>query len=486
MNPIPLAVLTPIAFAFTLPLIGKLSKSVAKAYAVLGTFLTMLFTFEVFKSSGSGPLTYTFGGWRAPIGIVYEVDTMSAFLGLVTSTLLFLIAIYSLEYIKSGEVWYFTLYLGLEAGLIGVLYTGDLFNLFVMLEVTSVAAYALVMFNRDLQSLRAGLKYAFIGAIGTTLYFIAMGLLYRTYGTLNMAQLAEIVHSSDVVNASLAILLLATWAFLIKAAIFPNHFWLPDAHPAAPSPISAVLSGLVVNVGIYSIARLYFTLYSGLPEVKSLGTLLIILGAISAFLGAIMMNVHSDIKRIIAYSTIMHMGYLSMALGIGSSLALASAVFHTFNHAVAKSLLFLSAGIMIQIGGSRDLRDLAGIGRTNPLAMFSFAVAALSLAGIPPLNVFSSKVMLFTAFLDWNPALAGVLIVTSIMSLVAYVKMMRVLWLGCGKKESVGMPVMTGVVVAISIAVIVLGLVGPWIFKGIALPAVAQGWESYVAGGLGG
>ncbi|AEH24801.1 proton-conducting transporter transmembrane domain-containing protein [Pyrococcus yayanosii] len=512
MNVVGLTPIIPIVFAFALPLtsiIVKGNKKIIQMYALLGTGLTLLATCKLFKITYAAekPLIYTFGGWNAPVGIIYEVDKMSALLALVTAVLMFLIAIYSYRYLEreGGLEWYYTLYLGLEAGLLGVLLTGDAFNLFVMIEVTSIAAYALVMYyNARGDSIYAGLKYAFIGAIGTTMYFLALGVIYYAFGTLNMANLSAIIHGINfpianetyynIAVASGIVLALASWAFLIKAAIVPNHFWLPEAHPAAPSPVSAILSGLVVNVGIYSLARFLYTIYGGQLSgqlgqmVHIISTIIITLGAVSALFGALMMNVQRDIKRLIAYSTIMHMGYLAMAVGAGTQLALQAAVFHMVNHAVAKALLFLAAGVFVHAAGSRNINDLAGLGRKMPLATFSLAIASLSLVGIPPLNVFFSKLLLFNAFMEKSFVLALILVLSSIIALVAYIRVLYEIWLGkrtgvVNVKEPISM---STVCLLLAIASIALGLLAPYIIEHYINPAVNQtvDYELYIRAAL--
>ena len=500
MNVLGLTPIIPILFAFALPLTSILIKGnrkIVQAYALIGTGLTLLSAFKLFQLAYSSkePLIYTFGGWTAPVGIIYEVDRMSALITFVTAALMFLIAIYSYRYLEgeSGLEWYFTLYLGLEAGLLGVLLTGDAFNLFVMIEVTSIAAYALVMFYRDRgDSVIAGLKYALIGAVGTTMYFLALGVLYYGFGTLNFANLSALIHGigfpvvgkpwGDVVIASGIALALATWAFLIKAAVFPNHFWLPEAHPAAPSPISAVLSGLVVNVGVYALVRFLYTVYGGSLDaslgsiVHALSAILMFFGAVSALFGALMMLVQRDVKRLIAYSTIMHMGYLVMAVGVGTQLALSAALFHMVNHAIAKALLFLAAGVFIHAAGSRNIEDLAGLGRKMPVATFSLAVASLSLVGVPPFNVFFSKLLLFNAFLDENPVLALVLVVSSVAALVAYIRVFYEIWLGEPKEnvEARESWSMSGVCLVLALACIAIGLVTPYVVSHYINPATTQ------------
>ncbi|NJE07106.1 cation:proton antiporter [Thermococcus sp. M39] len=500
MDVVGLTPVIPVIFAFALPLtsiIVKGNRKIIQAYALLGTGLTLISALKLFELvySSEKPLIYTFGGWTAPIGIIYEVDRTGALITLLTAALMFLIAIYSYRYLEheEGLEWYYTLYLGLEAGLLGVLLTGDAFNLFVMIEVTSIAAYALVAFYRGRKdAVHAALKYAFIGAIGTTMYFLALGILYGAFGTVNLADLSAKVHGlsfpvtgspvGNIVIASGVALALATWAFLIKAAIVPNHFWLPEAHPAAPSPISAVLSGLVVNVGVYALIRFLYTVYGGeltpglAKIVGTLGTVVITLGAVSALFGALMMNAQRDVKKLIAYSTIMHMGYLFMAVGLGTQLGLQAALFHIVNHAIAKALLFLAAGMFIHAVGSRDINDMAGLGRQMPMATLGLAIATLSLVGIPPFNVFFSKLLLFDALMERSFALAMVIVVSSVTALVAYMRVFYKVWLGKPTKDvTVKEPVsMSLVVLLLAATVIVIGLVAPIVLQNYIEPAVAQ------------
>ncbi|MCD6140091.1 MAG: cation:proton antiporter [Thermococcus sp.] len=508
MNIVGLTPIIPIVFAFALPLFSILIKGnrkIIQLYALIGTGLTLISSYRLFQLAYSSniPLVYTFGKWIAPIGIVYEVDKLNALIALLTAGLMFLIAIYSYRYLEHDEglEWYYTLYLGLEAGLLGVLLTGDAFNLFVMIEVTSIAAYALVMFYRDRgDSVFSGLKYALIGATGTTMYFLALGMFYGTFGTVNFADLSAKVHglsfpvsgmpAGNIVITSGIALALATWAFLIKAAIVPNHFWLPEAHPAAPSPISAILSGLVVNVGVYALIRFLYTVYGGslAPElahvVSLLSVIAIALGAVSALFSALMMNVQKDVKRLIAYSTIMHMGYLFMAVGLGTELGLQAALFHLVNHSIAKALLFLAAGIFIHAIGSRNIEDLSGVGRRMPIATFSLAIATLSLVGIPPLNVFFSKLLLFNAFIDKNLILAWILVISSVIALIAYMRIFYVIWFGKPKediktKEPLSMSLTC---LLLALTCLAIGLMAPTIVDNFIAPAAAQtlDYNSYI------
>ncbi|MCD6503320.1 MAG: cation:proton antiporter [Euryarchaeota archaeon] len=503
-----LTVVIPIAFAFGLPLYSKIVKgnrAAISSYAILGSLITLILSALVARGAyiSSKPLVYVFGKWVAPVGIVYEVDLLSAVIALVSAFLMFMIAIYSHQYLKheSGIEWYYTLYLGLEAGLMGVFYTGDAFNLFVMIEVTSIAAYGLVMFYRSRgDSVVAGLKYAIIGSTATTVYFLAVIFIYATIGTLNMADIAAKVHGipfavSEIYYKDLAMttgigLTLATWAFLVKAAVFPNHFWLPEAHPAAPTPISAVLSGLVVNVGVYSLLRFYTTLFRGTLDTGAekvlgvLSTLLILLGAFSAIFAAVMMNIQKDIKRLIAYSTIVHMGYITAAIGVGTALSVEASLYHIINHAISKALMFLAAGVFIQMLGSRKIDDLAGIAKKAPVTAFAFAVSTFSLVGVPPMNVFYSKLLLYGAYVEYSVLLALVLVISSIIALIAYIRVLYKMLFERPTKEIKEREdtVMSLVCLVLAIVVIVTGILAPLLYQNVIKIAASQAldYTSYV------
>ncbi|HIP57465.1 MAG TPA: cation:proton antiporter [Ignisphaera aggregans] len=454
--------------AFALPMIRLAirSKEFFDLYAVFWTGIAAIVTsYTVIKVWNIGkPLLYTLGGWPPPLGIVYEIDLVGAVLAALTAIVIFLATVYSAWFAYRFEkrvAWYYTLILLLEAGLLGCMYTGDIFNLFVMIEVTALASYALVAFYRDrLIALEASIKYGIIGAAATSVYFLAVVILYLSYGTLNMADLTLRAHElttllgtklgTEVYTLALSstiALALSLWTFMYLAAIFPNHFWLPDAHPEAPTPISAILSGVVVNVGIYATLRFFYTIFSpgSVLSTVTIGSLALslrdfilyvamILGAITCILGALLMVVQRDVKRLLAYSTISHMGLIFMGLAICLDtvaepirvLALAAVVFHTINHAFGKSLLFLSAGVFIDITGTRDMerwREMKGVGGDR-IAFSGMVTGSLHLLGVPPLGGFFSKLMLMQAFIaSGKPWLALVLVAASAIALIAYIKL---------------------------------------------------------------
>lgn len=432
--------------AFALPLISLLAKKrqVWEYFALVIfsiNFVLSLTVFYYMYATSSKPLLYAFGSWPPPIGIVYTVDRSASLIGLLINGLVLAAMIFSMRYMEheSGTQWYYTLMLGFEAGMLGCVYTGDIFNLFVMLEVMSVSAYGLVAFRRDThEAVEAAIKYAIVGSVATTVYFIAIIFIYGAFGTLNMADLAlKLIGSTlpitgppigDIFIGSALFLALTFWAFSLKAALAPNHFWLPDAHPAAPSPISALLSGIMVKVAIFALMRYTFTIFGKaqptLSILQFLSYTLIIVGALSTIIGSTLMLVQRDIKRLIAYGTILNLGYIAMGMGLANLSGLTASIFHLVNHAVGKALLFMAAGAYIHIAGTRDLDELAGVGRRMPLTSAAYLIGALALAGAPPLSCFMSKLLLFKAYLEsgWLAPLVVVIVLTSVFALMGYMK----------------------------------------------------------------
>jgi len=263
----------------------------------------------------------------------------------------------------------------------------------------------------------------------------------------------------------------------VKSAIYPLHSWLPDAHAAAPSSVSAILSGLVVKVGIYAIARFVYTIFYGSGALGNfmdvILAFLLIAGIISAFLESILMLVQKDIKRLIAYSTILNIGYI--ATGLGNLLGIAAAIYHIVNHAIAKSVLFLSAGIYIHAFKTREIDKLASVGRLLPVTTFSFAIAAFSLAGVSPLNAFMSKFLLYGAAVGKHPILAVLIIIPSILAFLAYLKIVYVLYLKPLPREESKYNVKEEILMAtplfiLAIACIVIGILTPIIIDHFIMP----------------
>ncbi len=502
----------PLGFAFFLPFTAiatRKNRKVIVGYALVAlttAFLASLWLFGKAYSSNE-PLVYAFGNWIAPIGIVFEVDRFSATLVLTASFGFLLAGIYSAKYLSewNGLEFFYTFLLGLEAGNLGAFMTGDAFNLFVMFEVMGASAYAIVGFYRTRsEAIEGAFKYGISGAVATSLYFLALGFVYASLGTLNMADLSAEFHGisfpvttrlfGDPTLALALFFALTISMVIVKSAIFPGHYWLPSAYSGAPIPVGAVLSGFIEAAGIYVLARYLYTLFHGLPFDGTLSLVFFALGAATAFLGSLMMLVQKDVKRLIAYSTILHMGYLFMTLGVGTQLALIAIDFHLVNHAIAKMLLFFTVGAFIYRAGTSRIEELAGIGRAMPVNAFLFGIATLSLVGIPPLNVFFGKMLIFDALMQVSPWLASVVVITSAIAAWAYFKAFIYLWRG---KPSEGhghggeekakwntgeVWTFNAVEVVLAILVIALGIFAPVLIDKIFHPATAQAmdWQGYI------
>jgi multicomponent Na+:H+ antiporter subunit D len=444
----PLIGITPlflIAMAFLITALGIVIKSSKffKALAFIVTAIVFAITIYIMHKviSLKEPQLYFFGGYPPPLGIAYEVDVLNAILGLLASTIMLLSIIYSAWYMKFPRIYlYYTLCLTLLGGSLGCLYTGDYFNFFVMLEVLSLSAYALVAYFRDSpKSIEAAIRFAFIGIISSGFYLLSAFIAYASIGTLNMADIALKARNptaitpfsatifGNIVMASTMIVALTMWTWTFKAAVFPNHFWLPDAVPEAPTPISAVFVGVVDLIGIYGAIRMFYTFFGSdsavLPSQFRAHALLIlqVLAIISVFIGAFLLIIQEDVKRFVAYSTISHLGLIFMALTLSTREGISAATLHTVSNSFAEALLFYSTGIAIVAMG-RSIETLGTLRRYR-VALAGLVIALLNLLGVPPLLGFWSKYLLFKAFLDAG-SLHGVvvLVLATGISAIGYFK----------------------------------------------------------------
>ncbi|MEZ0394767.1 MAG: proton-conducting transporter membrane subunit [Desulfurococcaceae archaeon] len=445
-----LLVFVPVLGAFLAPLVGAASRNrkiLAAYHFFIHAIVLALSAYVVICSfSSDEPLVLGLGGWPPPIGVTYVVDRVGSVLCATTALVFTAIAAYSYDYLgDDGYTWYVALVLGCESGLLGVILTGDIFNLFVMIEVVAVSSYGLVMYYRDrAYAIVSGLKYAFMGAMGTTLFFLATAVIYNVFGTLNLADLAlklrgrggSSITGPPPVNPALQLgvaLALALWAFSIKSGVFPNHFWLPDAHPAAPSPVSAMLSGLVVNAGVVALYKVFYLTVGGstIPSVvglrQALASVIMVMGGASAILGSLLMNFQDDVKRLVAYSTIMNMGIMFMVAGVPGPLGPEALLYYVVAHSLAKSTLFMAVGLSIRAGGTRRLAELAGAGKAHPTLSLSLALSTLSLAGVPPLPGFLGKLLAYEALFEQSPAAALTMVLASAIGFVAYAKLFYIL-----------------------------------------------------------
>lgn len=414
-----------------------------------------------------------------PTGSVFAVDFLSIVMAATFTGLGLLVCVYSISYMEhdTGKTKFFALLLILVAALNGIVFSGDLFTLFVFFEIMSISAYSLVGFRKEKwEPVEAGFKYLIMVAVGSSLVLYAMSFIYGYTGTLNFAYAGSVINtllSLDPLQLStLRPLFYLVIAFLlagfgVEAAIVPLHWWLPDAHPAAPSGMSAMLSGVVIASGVYSIIRtltvlfpvqstpfpyLWYTFtttaysypygFPATPYPFDWSYALVVLAIITMVVANIMALLQKDIKRLLAYSSILNIGYILMGFSTGTFLGYTAAWFQVINHAMMKGLLFLCAGAYLHATGSRMIDDLSGIGRKMKTVSISLGIGSFALIGLPPFNGFWSKLLLILAPIQLAPftmngwvwiTLSLVAVLSSGFSAIYYLRLIQIVWFG---KES--------------------------------------------------
>ena len=430
---LPLFVAIPLAAAFIISLIGKRYRSAGDVLANLASLTLLILSFLALRTlnSGSSALVYKVGGWIPPIGICMVLDGLTSFMLITLNLISFLVTIYSINYMEKYTTKYrfYTLFMLMLAGMNGVIITGDMFNLFVFLEIASIASYALVAFGTESEELEASFKYAIMGSVASSFILLGIALLYSHSSSLNMADISRVLAAKGHSNIVAFISVLFIMGFGLKAAIVPFHAWLPDAHPSAPAPISAMLSGVFIKtLGIYALVRVLFNVLGISSAILSL---LIILGLISMSAGAFLAICQTDIKRMLAYSSISQIGYIIFAVGIGTPLAILGGLFHLINHAVFKSLLFLNSGAIEYSTRTRDLDQMGGLNKRMPVTGYTSLVGSMSISGIPPLSGFWSKLLIIIAAIQAKYiGFAIIAILISILTLAYYLKLQRYAFFG--------------------------------------------------------
>lgn len=431
---LPLFVAIPLAGAFLIVLLTRLSSKLSDVIALLAALSLAALSFLAINQP---TLVCKMGGWGAirgiPIGIYLVLDGLSSFILIIVNTVAFLVLIYSLNYMEryTDKARYYALFLLMLAGMNGVVLSGDMFNIFVFLELAAIASYALVAFGTEAKELEAAFKYQVMGILASCFILLGIALLYSLTGTLNMADIARILQQSGMNTAFLFIAGLFIVGFGLKSAIVPFHTWLPDAHSLAPAPISAMLSGLLIKViGIYGLLRIIFNVL-GLGKVDIILNIFLALGIVSIVVGALLALGQDDFKRLLAYSSISQIGYIIFAFGLGTPLAFLGGLFHLLNHATAKSLLFLNSGAITYSTGTRDLNKLGGLRRKMPITSTTSLIGSLSMVGLPPFGGFWSKlVIIAAAIFSGHIILASVAVLVSIVTLVYYLRVGKLVFLG--------------------------------------------------------
>ncbi|MFP3902833.1 MAG: complex I subunit 5 family protein [Armatimonadota bacterium] len=402
----------------------------------------------------------------------FELNGLGFFLSIVAMGLALIVALFSVGYMHKDRIGkYYALLLMMTAGMVGIGLATDLFNMFVMFELMSIASFALVAFETEMwEPVEAGVKYLIMSAIGSMIALLGIVLIFVHSGTLSISQLQHAGFAAGHPDLSLAIAALFIGGFGVKSAIVPMHTWLPDAHSAAPSGISAMLSGIVISAGLITMTKA-LTALNGLH----LGLLLALFAVITMFVGNFLAWVQSDLKRMLAYSSIAHMGYILVGVGVAFAAPEVAAfagmrggLFHILTHAIMKGGAFLCAGAILTLLGTREMNRMGGVGARNPLLGIAFAIFVLGLAGTPPMNGFISKLYLCKGALvigEWGLVLAAVVIINSVISLFYYLPALNKILFGASDEADQEPPYsvmptsMTVAIFILAILTLVIGIV---------------------------
>jgi len=431
-NIIPLFVAISLLGAFLIPIIGKRLKWLPDLIGSLTTFILLVLSLITVRIVATqGILVYNVGSWKLPIGIVLVLDGLTVFMLVTVNLIAFFVSIYSISYMErfTSKWKFYTLFLLMMAGMNGVVVTGDMFNLFVFLEIASVASYALVAFGTERHELEAAFKYTVMSTVGTLFILLGIVFLYSYTSTLNMADMANVLAQKGMSNIVVMVSILFIVGFGLKAALVPFHAWLPDAHPSAPAPISAMLSGVLIkSLGIYTLCRVFYNVIGINP---SLSLVLMMLGTLSMVIGVFLAIGQWDFKRLLAYHSISQIGYVILGIGLGTPLGIIGGLFHLFNHSVFKALLFLDSGAVEYATGTRDLQKMGGLMTKMPITGTTTLVASMSIAGIPPFNGFWSKLIIIIAAVQANRlGYAFWAVLASILTLASFMKVMKYAFFG--------------------------------------------------------
>lgn len=488
----------PLLSAFIIPIVNKISKILRDIVTFIATLtnfiLCLLLASHIYQN---GPLAYVLGGSKTsllmpsgksiPIRIILNIDGLNILLALVFSLIALAIILYSLSFINKTEKLrkFYSLFMLSLAGILGLLFTADLFNLFVFFEIMSIASAGLIIYYRkEYEAPESAFKYLVISTLAALFILFGVGILYGQYASLNIAYLSKIIQYTLIDKIALTFLLTG---FAMKCGAVPLHMWVPDAYSRTPGPVTPLFV-IISQTGIYAAVRTTFTLFGIKLNTISIGWIIIILGILSMVIGVLMALPQKDIKRLMAYHAISQTGYMLLGLGVGLAAlanthslnsfgitAINGGIFHIINHALYKGLLFLTAAAIFYRIGTRNLNNMSGLAHYMPLTSIFFIIGAFAISGIPPFNGFSSKFLIYESVFKFNPLLSIIAIVVSILTLASFMKVFCSAFLGPKTEENkdvkevpVGMAL--GMTV-LALLIIVIGLFPGFVLEKFIQPA---------------
>ena len=376
----------------------------------------------------AGPLAIQTGAWPAPFGITLVADRLSALLALVSVIVLLIVLVYAVGQGvaegRAGDVRrdrtrfvFYPCYLVLASGVCFAFLTGDLFNLFVAFEVMLTASYVLITLQAGPAAVRSAMTYIVVSLLASALFVTAVGFVYAATGTVNFADLrGAVAELPDGVRLALALLLIVV--FGIKAALFPLYFWLPDSYPVAPAPVTAVFAGLLTKVGVYAIIRTQTLIFP--DDTGVTGLVLLVMAGLTLVLGIFGAIAQNEIKRVLSFTIVSHIGFIIMGLGFFTLAGIAGAVLYVVHHIVIQTTLFCVEGLVERRAGTGELDRISGLAHRSPLLAALFALPALSLAGVPPFSGFVAKLALLDAGAQASSwVIVGVAVAVSLLTLYA-------------------------------------------------------------------
>ncbi len=404
-------------------------RHVVTAFALAITWLTLAMSVTLLgRVLDGGPISYALGGWVAPWGIEYRIDVLNGFVlcfvsGIGALVLSFAPRSLTREIPLERHYLFLSAYLLCLTGLLGIAITGDMFNVFVFLEVSSLSSYIMISMGSTRRALTASFHYLVMGTLGATFLLIGIGLTYSMTGTLNMADAAARVQDALDTRTMLVAFAFVTVGVGLKMALFPLHSWLPNAYAFAPSVVTAFLAATATKVSVYVLLRFAFTIFgrSFAFETLPLGHILLPLSIIAIFVTSTVAIFQRNVKRMLAYSSVAQVGYMALGISLASVSGLTAGIVHLFNHALMKGGLFLAMGCVFWRLDSVELSDMRGVGRTMPVTMLAWVIGGLGLIGVPLTCGFVSKWALISATLERGTWLVAALILLSSLLALVYV-----------------------------------------------------------------
>ena len=385
-----------------------------------------------------GVISYELGGWAPPVGIEYRVDEANAFVILIVAAIGAIVVPFARQSVEAEVsedrvALFYSAFILCLTGLLGIAVTGDVFNVFVFLEISSLSAYALIALGPDRRALTASYQYLIMGSVGATFIVIGIGLMYVMTGTLNMADLAERLPAVSATRTIPVAFTFLTVGITLKLALFPLHLWLPNAYAYAPSAVTAFIAATATKVAVYLLLRFFFTIFGAAFsfDTMQLDRILMPLALVAILSMSLVAVYQRNVKRLLAYSSVAQIGYMVLGISFASVLGVSAGILHLFNHALIKGALFMALGCVMYRVGSVRLDSMAGLGRAMPWTMAAFVVGGLSLIGVPLTVGFVSKWYLVQAALEQgNWPVAAVVLMGSLLAVVYVWKVVEVAYFG--------------------------------------------------------